>query len=91
VSYSLNEDVKEYLYREFPYFLSFAQRRRIIISGISLVPGSGVISLPIQAAAELLDAVAFGSPAIDPNQLGSLVATFVVWRESATSFERREL
>src|SRR5262249_8817091 len=83
-SYIFNETAKDILYRDIAYFFSFMQRRRVLFTGLSFVPSSVVISLPIQAAGEYLDAVAVGPLLIAETDSQAAIQNFIKWNEGAS-------
>jgi hypothetical protein len=90
-SYGFNETAKDLLYRDISYFFSFIQRRRVLFTNLSFVPSSGVVSLPIQAAGEYMDAVAEGPLLITESEVQAAIQNFIRWSESASLVRIQEM
>lgn len=75
------EDAMEFLHRELSVFLSFMQRRRVLITNARMRPKAAVITMPVFAEAEKMDAVAFGPIAVPDVQ--AALDRFSAWQKSS--------
>lgn len=76
--------------REIAYFLSFMQRRRVLITNLKFnLPGTFYFN--VAASAEDVDATAFGIPSVDFSDSQLVLATYMKWRKHASGEDKKRL